>query len=49
MVEREFTQQPGIEFNETFAHVARMDTVRTVLAIAAHNKWSIYQMGVKSA
>ena len=35
MVARGFTQQPGIDFNETFAPVARMDTVRTVLAIAA--------------
>ena len=33
-VARGFTQQPGIDFNETFAPVARMDTVRTVLAIA---------------
>ena len=29
MVARGFTQQPGIDFNETFAPVARMDTVRT--------------------
>ena len=33
MVARGFTQQPGIDFNETFAPVARMDTVRTVLAL----------------
>ena len=38
MVERAFTQQPGIDFNETFAPVAHMDTVKTVLAIAAQNK-----------
>ena len=31
-----------------FAHVARMDTVRTVLAIATQNKWHVYQMDVKS-
>ena len=35
MVARVFTQQLGIDFNETFAPVACMDTVRTVLAIAA--------------
>ena len=39
MVARGFTQQPDIILNETFAPVARMDTVRTVLAIAAQNKW----------
>jgi hypothetical protein len=33
LVARGFTQQPGIDFNEKFASVARMDTVRTVLAI----------------
>ena len=35
LVARGFTQQPGIDFNETFAPVARKDTVRTVLAITA--------------
>jgi hypothetical protein len=33
-----FTHQPGIDFNETFALVACMDTVKTVLAIATQNK-----------
>ena len=47
MVARGFTQQPDIDFNETFAPVARMDTIRTVLAIAAQNKWHVYQMDVK--
>ena len=31
-----------------FAPVARMDTVRTVLAIATQNKFPIYQMDIKS-
>ena len=48
MVARGFTQQPGIDLNETFAPVARMDTVRTVLAIVAQNKWHVHQMDVKS-
>ena len=49
MVERGFTQQPDIDFNETFAPVAYMDIVRIVLAIAAQNKWQVHQMDVKSA
>ena len=49
MVPRGFTQQPNIDFNETFAPVACMDTVRTVLAIAAQKEWPAYQMDVKSA
>ena len=48
MVARQFTQQPDIDFNETFAPVARMDTVRIVLAIAAQNKRHVHQMDVKS-
>ena len=49
MVARGFTHQPDIDFNETFAQVVCMDTVRTTLAIAAQNKWYVYQMDVKSA
>jgi hypothetical protein len=35
LVARGFTQQPGIDFNETFAPVSHMDTIRTVLSIVA--------------
>ena len=48
MVARVFTQQPNIDLNEMFAPVALMDTVRTILAIVAQNKWPVYQMDVKS-
>ena len=48
MVTRGFTQQPDIDFNETFAPITCMDTVRTILVIAAQNKWHVYQMDVKS-
>ena len=47
MVTRGFTQQPDIDFNETFALVACMDIVITILAIAAQKKWHVYQMDVK--
>ena len=49
IVAKWFTQQPGIDFNETFSPISHMDTVRTVLAIAVQNKWVVYQMDVKSA
>ena len=48
MVARGFTQQPDTDFNKTFAPVARMDIVRTFLAIVAQNKWHVYQMDAKS-
>ena len=44
-----FSQQPGIDYNETFAPVARLDTVRMVLAIVAHNKCYVHQMDVMYA
>ena len=47
MVTRGFTQQISIYFNETFALVTCIDTVRTVLAIVAQNKCHVYQMDVK--
>ena len=47
MVEKGFTQHPDIDFNETFAPIARMDTAKIALAIDAQNKWSLYQMDVK--
>ena len=49
MEEIGFTQKPNIEFNETFAPTACMDTVRIVLAIATKNKWHVHQMDVKLA
>ena len=49
MVARGLTQQPDIDFNETFALVACMDIVKTSLAIAAQNKCHVHQMDVKSA
>ena len=48
MVAIGFTQQLGIDFNETFAPVPCMDTVRTILAIATQNKWHVYKMDIKS-
>jgi hypothetical protein len=48
LVAQGFSQQPGIDYNETFAHVERIDTVRMVLTIAAHNRWIMNHMNVKS-
>ena len=42
-------QQQGIDYNEVFAPVARMDTVRMIIALVAQKGWTIYQLDVKSA
>jgi hypothetical protein len=48
LVARGFTQQPRIDFNETFAPVVHMDIVGTMLSIVTQYKWSVYHMDVKS-
>jgi len=48
-VAKGFSQQPRIEFGETFAPVAILDTVRAILATEAHKKWKVYHMDVKSS
>ena len=49
LVARGFTQKPGIDFSETFSPVARLETIRTLIALAAQKKWKIFQLDVKSA
>ncbi|KAI5318448.1 hypothetical protein L3X38_038156 [Prunus dulcis] len=44
-----YAQKPAIDFNETFAPVARLDTIRTLIALAAQKGWKLYQLDVKSA
>ena len=47
LVAKGYAQKYGIYYDETFALVARMDTIRVVLAIAAQNQWPVYQKDVK--
>ncbi|CAJ2645977.1 unnamed protein product [Trifolium pratense] len=49
LVARGFLQKHGIDYNEVFAPVARIETVRLVVALACKNKWSLYHLDVKSA
>ena len=39
----------GIDFDETFASIARLESIRILLAIASHLNFKLYQMDVKSA
>nr|GEZ30886.1 ribonuclease H-like domain, reverse transcriptase, RNA-dependent DNA polymerase [Tanacetum cinerariifolium] len=48
LVAKGYIQQHGIAFEEVFAPVARMETIRLILAIAATNKWEVHHLDVKS-
>ena len=43
-----FSQKEGIDYEETFAPVARYTSIRSVLALAVVMKWKIHQMDVKT-
>jgi hypothetical protein len=43
-----FTQVEGLDFREIFAHVARLEAIRILLAFAASKRFKLYRMDVKS-
>ncbi|TLX70168.1 DDE-type integrase/transposase/recombinase [Labilibacter sediminis] len=49
LVVKGYCQQEGIDYGETFAPVARLESVRVFLAFAAHKNFPVYQMDVKCA
>nr|GFB33359.1 retrovirus-related Pol polyprotein from transposon TNT 1-94 [Tanacetum cinerariifolium] len=49
LVVRGYRQEEGIDFEESFASVARMEAIRIFLAYAAHKSLIVFQMDVKTA
>nr|GEV28269.1 hypothetical protein [Tanacetum cinerariifolium] len=49
LVARGYRQEEGIDFEESFASVARIESIRIFLAFAAHMNMIIYQIDVKTA
>jgi Reverse transcriptase (RNA-dependent DNA polymerase) len=49
LVAQGYTQQAGIDFEETFAPVARLESIRMLLTYASHKGFTLYQIDVKSA
>ncbi|CAL1382351.1 unnamed protein product [Linum trigynum] len=49
VVAQGFSQEFGVDFDETFAPVAKMVSVRTLLAVASVRRWPLYQLDVKNA
>ena len=44
-----YIQRHGIDFEEVFAPVARIETVRFLIALAASSEWEIHHLDVKTA
>jgi len=49
LIAQGYTQIDGVDFDETFAPVARLESIRILLSIACHLGFKLYQMDVKSA
>ena len=49
LVSKGYSQVHGIDYNETFAPVEKMDSIRLALAIAASRQWEVHHMDVKCA
>ncbi|CAM8905663.1 unnamed protein product [Rhodiola kirilowii] len=49
LVAQGYTQIEGIDFDETFAPVARLEAIRLLVAVVCYRKFKLFQMDVKSA
>jgi hypothetical protein len=49
LVAKGYVQREGVDFEKVFAPVARLDSVRLLLALAAHEGWLVHHLDVKSA
>lgn len=47
LVCKDYAQVEGIDFDETFELVARLETIRMLLALAAYKNFKIFQMDIK--
>ncbi|KAI3520492.1 hypothetical protein L1887_09941 [Cichorium endivia] len=49
LVAKGYVQQKGVDFEDAFAPVARMESIRLILALAAKENWVVHHLDVKSA
>ncbi|KAH9735190.1 hypothetical protein KPL71_017659 [Citrus sinensis] len=48
LVAKGYKQEFGVDYKEVFAPVARLKTIRLIIALAAQNSWPVFQLDVKS-
>ena len=49
LVARGYTQAYGIDYQETFAHVAKLNTIRIMISLAINLDWPLLQYDIKNA
>ena len=49
LVAKGYVQRHGVDFDEVFAPVTRLETVHVIIALAASNGWEIHHLDVKTA
>jgi len=49
LVAKGYKQREGIDYGEVFTPVARLETIKLMISLAAQQRWKIYQLDVKSA
>jgi hypothetical protein len=49
LIGKGYTQVEGLDFGEIYAPVARLESIRILLAYATHHDFKLHQMDVKSA
>jgi hypothetical protein len=49
LVAKGYSQVEGLDFDETYAPIARLESIRILLAYATYHGFKLYQMDVKSA
>ena len=49
LVAKGYSQVHGLDYNGTYTHVVRMDSIKMVLTTAASKQWEVHHMDVKSA
>jgi len=49
LVAKGFSQKPGIDYDETYAPVAKFTTIRVLLALSCKSNWEVHGMDVKTA